>query len=567
MAGDPREIRRCVRALGLTRRGLAAACALAVVLGGCGGGSHPKASHSNTTGSTSTTTAAGTSKPVASGYYTAPWTNGPNSYKVSIYDLRRDGPFLVLDFGVRCLNPSQGCQIDRAFAPGQYLTPRDMVADNGKPSGIGLVDPADLKEYLTVRDNQDNPYTTSFSFGASGGIQDSNTHLEWVRYPMPPPAVSALDVVFPEGNLVIPHVPITSGSPPTAGGQTVADKPATFAQAPNSTNTSGLTLPVENLTATSGNPTGSDSESPGKAQITLHTDVLFKFGKSNLTPKAKTVLSSVAKQIKSRARGTVQVTGYTDSIGSDSVNIPLSRARAAAVVNELGPLTPGISYSASGKGSADPVAPNSKPDGSDNPAGRALNRRVTIAFAAAPVRPVPPPQTSAPSASAAAGQGSMTFAAAQSSGKDTYRVSNATLYRDQDLMILTMTLTCAHSAQPNGCDPALELSGTPTVPPQPLFAEGPSSNDPAAANSLSGFYLTDPATGAEYIPLVRGDAIPLTTALNIDFLHPSDSYRVWAYFSSPSSTPSSLTLVSPEGTARLSGVTVTGNVTPQSPVP
>jgi hypothetical protein len=161
----------------------------------------------------------------------------------------------------------------------------------------------------------------------------------------------------------------------------------------------------------------------------------------------------------------------------------------------------------------------------------------------------------------------MTFAAAQSSGKDTYRVSNATLYRDQDLMILTMTLTCAHSAQPNGCDPALELSGTPTVPPQPLFAEGPSSNDPAAANSLSGFYLTDPATGAEYIPLVRGDAIPLTTALNIDFLHPSDSYRVWAYFSSPSSTPSSLTLVSPEGTARLSGVTVTGNVTPQSPVP
>jgi outer membrane protein OmpA-like peptidoglycan-associated protein len=384
---------------------------------------------------------------------------------------------------------------------------------------------------------------------------------------MPPPAVSALDVVFPEGNLVIPHVPITSGSPPTAGGQTVADKPATFAQAPNSTNTSGLTLPVENLTATSGNPTGSDSESPGKAQITLHTDVLFKFGKSNLTPKAKTVLSSVAKQIKSRARGTVQVTGYTDSIGSDSVNIPLSRARAAAVVNELGPLTPGISYSASGKGSADPVAPNSKPDGSDNPAGRALNRRVTIAFAAAPVRPVPPPQTSAPSASAAAGQGSMTFAAAQSSGKDTYRVSNATLYRDQDLMILTMTLTCAHSAQPNGCDPALELSGTPTVPPQPLFAEGPSSNDPAAANSLSGFYLTDPATGAEYIPLVRGDAIPLTTALNIDFLHPSDSYRVWAYFSSPSSTPSSLTLVSPEGTARLSGVTVTGNVTPQSPVP
>ncbi len=96
----------------------------------------------------------------------------------------------------------------------------------------------------------------------------------------------------------------------------MADQATSFAQPPSSTNTSGLTLPVENLTAISGNPTGSDSESPGRAQLTLRTDVLFKFAKSNLTPKAKTVLSSVAQQIKSRARGTVQVTGYTDSIGT-----------------------------------------------------------------------------------------------------------------------------------------------------------------------------------------------------------------------------------------------------------
>ena len=106
-----------------------------------------------------------------------------------------------------------------------------MVVNNGKPSGVGLVDPGHLKEYLAVRDDQDEPYTTSFSFGTSGGIQDSNTHLEWVRYPMPTTDVSALDVVFPEGGLVIPQVPITSGSGPTAGGRLVADKPASFAQA------------------------------------------------------------------------------------------------------------------------------------------------------------------------------------------------------------------------------------------------------------------------------------------------------------------------------------------------
>jgi outer membrane protein OmpA-like peptidoglycan-associated protein len=33
---------------------------------------------------------------------------------------------------------------------------------------------------------------------------------------------------------------------------------------------------------------------------------------------------------------------------------------------------------ASGFGARDPVAPNRKPDGSDNPEGRQLNRRVTV---------------------------------------------------------------------------------------------------------------------------------------------------------------------------------------------
>ena len=84
----------------------------------------------------------------------------------------------------------------------------------------------------------------------------------------------------------------------------------------------------------------------------------------------------------------MQVTGYTDSIGTPSVNGPLSQARAQSVVSALTPLTPGINYQAAGKGDADPVAPNSFPNGQDNPAGRALNRRVTIVFAVK--KPTPP---------------------------------------------------------------------------------------------------------------------------------------------------------------------------------
>ena len=52
-----------------------------------------------------------------------------------------------------------------------------------------------------------------------------------------------------------------------------------------------------------------------------------------------------------------------------------------AVQAALAPLAPGATFQSTGKGAADPVAPNTNPDGSDNPEGRARNRRVTITFA------------------------------------------------------------------------------------------------------------------------------------------------------------------------------------------
>jgi outer membrane protein OmpA-like peptidoglycan-associated protein len=51
---------------------------------------------------------------------------------------------------------------------------------------------------------------------------------------------------------------------------------------------------------------------------------------------------------------------------------------AAALRRRLGGATPGLVVR--GHGEADPVAANQHKDGSDNPAGRARNRRVTITF-------------------------------------------------------------------------------------------------------------------------------------------------------------------------------------------
>jgi OOP family OmpA-OmpF porin len=51
---------------------------------------------------------------------------------------------------------------------------------------------------------------------------------------------------------------------------------------------------------------------------------------------------------------------------------------------------PASNITAKGLGEEFPVAPNANADGSDNPAGRALNRRVTI-IVEKPAAPVPLP--------------------------------------------------------------------------------------------------------------------------------------------------------------------------------
>jgi OOP family OmpA-OmpF porin len=76
----------------------------------------------------------------------------------------------------------------------------------------------------------------------------------------------------------------------------------------------------------------------------------------------------------------VTVEGYTDSRGTEARNLQLSRERAQTVKDWLikngGALEPNISTK--GFGEAYPVAPNTNENGSDNPIGRALNRRVSI---------------------------------------------------------------------------------------------------------------------------------------------------------------------------------------------
>lgn len=112
--------------------------------------------------------------------------------------------------------------------------------------------------------------------------------------------------------------------------------------------------------------------------ITLEDSVLFDFGSSELRDQASTTLTNLATVIKDSKAPKVQVQGHTDSVSDDAFNQKLSEQRAQAVSNALKSDGVAADLEAVGYGETKPVAPNENPDGSDNPAGRRLNRRVEV---------------------------------------------------------------------------------------------------------------------------------------------------------------------------------------------
>lgn len=113
----------------------------------------------------------------------------------------------------------------------------------------------------------------------------------------------------------------------------------------------------------------------GSGDIALNSDILFGFDKDTLSRRAERAVVEAVEDIPKGA--SVTITGYTDDVGADDYNQRLSTKRAEAVAKALTEARPDLDTTARGRGSADPVAPNTK-GGEDNPEGRAQNRRVEI---------------------------------------------------------------------------------------------------------------------------------------------------------------------------------------------
>ncbi len=106
-------------------------------------------------------------------------------------------------------------------------------------------------------------------------------------------------------------------------------------------------------------------------------NIQYEFDKSDILESSKIAIdTTVFKLMEANPGLIIEIQSHTDNKGSDVYNEKLSQKRAESVVKYL--VSKGIGperLKAKGYGESKPIAQNENPDGSDNPDGRAQNRR------------------------------------------------------------------------------------------------------------------------------------------------------------------------------------------------
>ncbi|HMK05640.1 MAG TPA: OmpA family protein [Ferruginibacter sp.] len=112
-------------------------------------------------------------------------------------------------------------------------------------------------------------------------------------------------------------------------------------------------------------------------QVFRLNNVFFDFDKYSLRPESYVELDRVVAFLNEYPNIEIEMSAHTDSKGADEYNLVLSDNRARSVREYI--LSKGIAATriiSQGYGETQPVAGNNNPDGTDNPEGRQLNRRV-----------------------------------------------------------------------------------------------------------------------------------------------------------------------------------------------
>lgn len=123
------------------------------------------------------------------------------------------------------------------------------------------------------------------------------------------------------------------------------------------------------------------SQNIGLSQISEESiivdNILYDFDSSELTADSRYKLEKgILNTLLENPGIVVEISSHTDNKGDAAYNEDLSQQRAESVVNFLAER--GVEKNrlvAKGYGETKPIAPNTNTDGSDNPEGRAINRR------------------------------------------------------------------------------------------------------------------------------------------------------------------------------------------------
>lgn len=226
--------------------------------------------------------------------------------------------------------------------------------DRLSASNVSLLDTINQKRYLSYNQSDGSCLCDSLE----GPIGSGSTETLWVIFPEPPPDVESMTVATPLTPPLL-DIPISTSSDSVENGNLA--EPEIL----------DLTMISDGLEDQTGRTENSDEVS-----ILLSSDVLFSTNSSNLTDEAQGILEQVAQEIDDASSENVDIDGYADNTGSDSINMPLSKERAESVESALNALITrtGVTFTVEGHGSADPIADNSTEEGRDR------NRRVSVTF-------------------------------------------------------------------------------------------------------------------------------------------------------------------------------------------
>jgi len=117
-------------------------------------------------------------------------------------------------------------------------------------------------------------------------------------------------------------------------------------------------------------------EPPKVNESFIVRNVYYEYDKSEVKPESYPALDELVRMMETYPELEIEISAHTDSKGTDKYNQKLSEARARSVVAYL--VAKGVAESrlkSKGYGEAQPIAPNTNPDGTDNPDGREQNRR------------------------------------------------------------------------------------------------------------------------------------------------------------------------------------------------